>query len=163
MPQGLGSVILKRGETAVFDAPSGATELRIYGAGKGVVLPVADGKAELTAAMSEDLPAGDYASEWHVVVDGRTLLPDGPALCVRASARADGLKSKEESWNVRVLAAARAALLTAAASGEVSMSVGGQSFGFQTRAELVEFVAMMERRVARERGRKRMRTIKVRL
>ena len=143
---------LKHGATLSIDAPSGATNLRLGGAGKLLVVAVVDGVAVVDAQTSIGLAAGDYVSEWEVVVDGATALPAGPRITVVESLLKDALRQAPQTSNERILAAARTALETAAGSAELSFTVNDASFAFETRGDLLKFVRDMEYRVAKERG-----------
>ena len=144
---------LKRGETAVFQAPDDAVALRIAGAGKLVKVDVVEGLAVVTAAVTATMPPGRYGSEWEVVdADGRVTLPDGPMLLLAPSLSTDETRDSPTTPNERALEAARAALETAAGSADIGFAVEGASFTFESRGELLTFVRQLELRVAHERG-----------
>ena len=102
------------------------------------------------------LRTGRYATEWRVVAsNGDVSLPAGPTFDLVAG----GLRQREvaQTQNERILEAAKKALETASESSEVSIDVSGYSASFASRVELLDFIARMENRVARERGRSPIR------
>ena len=152
---------LKRGATLSVGAPANATRLRLGGAGKLLIVDVADGRAVVTAETSRTLPIGDYATEWEIGAD-EVALPAGPRIRVAESLLADEVRMVAQTHNERVLDAARTALETAAQSADLSFSIDGSSFSFESRNDLLAFVRRIELRVARDRNLPRQ-TMPVRL
>ena len=153
---------LRIGETLVLDAPANAVSFRIFGEGAAETAEVRGGKAVVPAETTARWRPGQYRSGWRVVEGNVVSLPDGPDFQVADSAFSSRGRSVAATFNERVLAAARKALETAAEGTAVSVSTDGFSSSFETRAELLAFVAMMETRVARERGAPRVRSVGVR-
>lgn len=147
---------IKRGETLLLTAPEGATLLNMAGAGHKVgPVDVVDGVAVVSADDTKASPAGEYRTEWRVVdAQGNVSLPSGQRVVVQQSLDVDSLNTIEPTQYERILQAAKDALESAAASGDVSVSTGDTTFTFETRAELLSFVNRLEKLVARRRGRK---------
>lgn len=146
---------LKRGESLSITAPTGATELRLAGAGKLVgPIEVVDGTAVITSAMTEDMPAGVYISEWKVVADDGTItLPSYGRIIVRESILTDNLRNAPVDQYERILKAAKDTLESAAASGDLSVSTGESSFSFESRSDLLSFINRLENKIALRKGR----------
>lgn len=150
------SMKFKRGETLRLTAPENAVELRVAGEGRSIdPVSVVDGYAVVPVAVSETMPAGDYMTEWKVMQDdGSVRLPSGPRLTIMPSIEHDNLTHVPKSQYRQILEAAKATLMSAASSAELSFSVGDSNYSFESRNELLTFVNRLEATVASERRRK---------
>ena len=127
----------------------------MYGAGKAVgPISVVDGAAVIAPTETATFPIGFYATEWRIGTGDDVNRVRGEPVRVEPSLFADShteTGDTEDSATEQLLAAAEASLLSAAKSGDLSVSTGETSISFETRADLHSFVAKLRQQVAVER------------
>lgn len=145
----MADILIRRGYEARIDlmiaAPSGLDngQLLLAGdAGKFEFAAAASGgrwSITIDGQASSGLLAGDYIYELSA---GALLLDSGRAKVVM-TAKADGeaALAANQAWEQKALAAVEAVLLDASASADISISIEGKSYGFESRADLMEFRA----------------------
>ena len=144
-----------RGGSLSVPAPENAMMLHLAGGGQRVdAIGVVDGAAVVDSANL--IPNVDYVSEWTIDLDGTHYLKRGPVITVEPSISAGDVSGVVKPPLERMYDAAVEALLSASSSGVVSFNTGDQSYSFQTRQELLEFVNSLSYEMdAGKRGGKR--------
>ena len=119
-----------------------------------------DGAWRAFAVISGD--PGTLKSMWRLVLNGVPTIVNGqdvqvmPGLSTLADqqeADREDAPPSDREWIEKALANAREVLVKASGSSELSVSVDGFSASFETRADLMAFIADLERRLlANPRG-----------
>ena len=138
-----------RGYVFTARAPSGVTSVSV--AGQEVFFKAvvgADDGWSLTAQQTLMMPAGDYLIEYEHSDGSASQSPNG--LHVLPSVKADSSFAADPTFYERVLTKARVVLETFSGSGEISFTVEGSSYGFESRDALLNFVGRLEARVRRQ-------------
>ena len=143
---------IRRGSVLRLPAPRGALYLRLAGEGK-VVGPVSvvEGFATVMPTQTATMPVGTYRSEWEIGTGGMLSYVSGERVAVEQSLAVDALHSFQPTFAERVLKAAECALESAAADTAISVSTGESSFSFESREDLLRFIARMRDEVGAEK------------
>ena len=149
---------IQRGYAFSFTVPafSGAVVLFVGDGGTKSVNADASGAIELSAAETADMPAGEWRWEASADLDGKPCLLRSGRAVVKRTLRADGEAATETTANERILANAEAALEELSKGADNSVSVDGTNYSWETRDELLMFVARMRRLVEKERQQERV-------
>lgn len=139
-----------RGAIWCFFAPEGASRLDVLSGGHVLGGDVADGAVNFQASETALVPLGPARSQWSFS-DGR--VEEGDRFEVVSAIRVDGAGAGLATTHAeRMVGALERALNTMAGSADVSFTVDGSSYTFQTRAEMRIELARWQREVRRDRG-----------
>lgn len=144
------------GETIALSVPQGADGAAVallWGVtGDTLTAAAVDGVATFAATETANLLPGRYLVNWRLSgTEGVVRIVEAPAIVLLASLD-DGIPPQPTDAERR-LDAAEKLLETAAGSAELSMSTAdGTSLTFETRADLLAFVARLRDEVGVERA-----------
>lgn len=143
---------IRRGSVLRLPAPRGALYLRLAGEGKAVgPVSVVDNVATVMPTQTATMPAGRYQSEWEIGSGGSVSHVGGEPVVVKPSLATDSIHGFEPTQAERTLQAALDTLESAAGDGSISFSTSTNSFSFESRSDLLAFVARLRHEVAVER------------
>ena len=109
----------------------------------------------LPSVQTEDMAEGvgryEVYGHGYATPTDKTPLATG-TLEVVGSVVSDGENAAGKSYNERLLDNAREVLMVASDGADLSISVDGYSYSFETRSDLLGFITQLERRVNQERN-----------
>lgn len=148
------------GETITLPVPQGSGGVDavalLWGtvAGDTLTAQAQDGAATFTATETANLLPGRYLVHWRLETGNVVRIVEAPAIVVLAVA--DGQPPTPTDAESRLEAAERL-LATASGSAELSLSTAdGTSMAFETRGDLLAYVARLRDEVAVERAANRL-------